>query len=117
MSEPMILEQSREIEVVNDTQPSIAAANDALLPSDQSADFRQRWQDIQTQFVDDPRGSVGKADQLVSDTITRLGEVFADQRNRLEKEWDKGENVSTEDLRQALRRYRNFFDRLLTVGR
>jgi hypothetical protein len=40
---------------------------------------------------------------------------FATERERLEKQWDRGENVNTEDLRQAFKRYRAFFDRLLTV--
>ena len=71
--------------------------------------------EVQTEFVDEPRGSVEKADQLVASTIKRLAEVFANERSRLEHEWAKGDNVSTEDLRQALRKYRSFFDRLLAV--
>jgi hypothetical protein len=78
-------------------------------------DFRQRWQNIQTEFVDDPRMAVSRADELVASLMNRLAEVFADERQRLEHDLEKGENVSTEDLRQALRRYRSFFDRLLTV--
>jgi hypothetical protein len=76
-----------------------------LFPQDEAGKFRTRWDQIQTDFVDDPRGSVQKADRLVADTVKRLAEVFADQRTRLEHEWDKGDSVSTEDLRQALRRY------------
>ena len=78
-------------------------------------DSRQRWQNIQADFVDDPRNSVRRADELVASLMKRLAEVFANERARLEHEWDKGEDVSTEDLRQALRRYRSFFDRLLSV--
>jgi hypothetical protein len=77
--------------------------------------FRQRWQDVQGSFVDDPRAAVRNADELVANVMTRLAEIFADERGKLEHEWDKGENVSTEDLRVALRRYRSFFDRLLAV--
>jgi hypothetical protein len=76
---------------------------------------RQRWQNIQADFVDDPRNAVRRADELVASSMKRLAEVFANERARLEHEWDKGEDVSTEDLRQALRRYRSFFDRLLSV--
>jgi hypothetical protein len=79
------------------------------------ADDRQRWQNIQADFVDDPKSAVGRADELVASLIKRLAEVFANERAKLEHEWDKGEDVSTEDLRQALRRYRSFFDRLLSV--
>lgn len=87
----------------------------ALFPAAELGDFRQRWQSIQTDFVDDPRTAVRRADELVASLMKRLAEVFADERAKLEHEWDKGENVSTEDLRQALRRYRSFFDRLLSV--
>ncbi len=87
----------------------------SLFPDDETRDFRKRWEQVQTDFVDDPRGSVEKADQLVASTMKRLAEVFADEKSRLEKDWAKGDNVSTEDLRQALRKYRSFFDRLLSL--
>ena len=84
------------------------AQNDAL-------DFRSRWEKIQIGFVDEPRKAVEQADELVASAIKRLAEVFASERQKLEAEWDKNDNVSTEDLRVALRRYRSFFDRLLSV--
>ena len=77
--------------------------------------FRSRWEKIQIGFVDEPRKAVEQADELVASAIKRLAEVFAAERNKLEGEWDKSDNVSTEDLRVALRRYRSFFDRLLSV--
>jgi hypothetical protein len=86
-----------------------------LFPEDELGSLRQRWQTVQGSFVDDPRTAVRQADELVASAMKRLAEVFADERGKLEHEWDKGENVSTEDLRQALRRYRSFFDRLLSV--
>lgn len=86
-----------------------------LFPEIELNGFRQHWQEVQTQFVDDPRTAVSRADELVASLMKRLAEVFAAERERLERDWDKGEEVSTEDLRQALRRYRSFFDRLLTV--
>jgi len=86
----------------------------SLFSEDETHDLRKRWEKVQTEFVDEPRGSVEKADQLVASTIKRLAEVFADERTRLEHEWAQGENVSTEDLRQALRKYRSFFDRMLS---
>jgi hypothetical protein len=87
----------------------------SLFSEEEARDFRKRWEQVQTEFVDEPRGSVEKADQLVASTIKRLAEVFANEKTRLEEEWAKGDNVSTEDLRQALRKYRSFFDRLLAV--
>ena len=78
-------------------------------------DLRSRWQQVQGSFVDDPKASVHQADELVANSIKRLAEIFAAERSNLEATWSKGDEVSTEDLRQALRRYRSFFDRLLSV--
>jgi hypothetical protein len=78
-------------------------------------DLLERWKRIQGDFVDDPRAVVQQADELVAATMRRLAEIFSEERTKMEHEWSRGEQVSTEDLRQALRRYRSFFDRLLTV--
>ena len=78
-------------------------------------EFRSRWQEIQGGFVDDPKASVERADELVANSIQRLAQMFAQERMNLEATWSKGGEVSTEDLRQALRRYRSFFDRLLSI--
>jgi hypothetical protein len=86
-----------------------------LFNESETQKFRADWVEIQTQFVDDPRNAVKQADELVAATMKRLAEVFAGERDNLEKEWDRGENVSTEDFRIALQRYRAFFDRLLSV--
>lgn len=86
-----------------------------LLPDDQSDRFTARWQEIQTSFVDQPRDSVEQADALVADLMQRLAASFSNERQRLEAQWDRGDDVSTEDLRVALTRYRSFFDRLLTA--
>lgn len=86
-----------------------------LFPSNELEDLRTRWKDIQTGFVDEPRKAVEQADGLVASAMKRLAEVFAQERSGLEQQWDRGDNVSTEDLRVALQRYRSFFDRLLSV--
>lgn len=78
-------------------------------------ELRGDWDAIQAGFVDEPRKSVEDADQLVAATMKRLAEMFAEEREKLESQWDRGDKVSTEDLRLALQRYRSFFDRLLAV--
>ena len=87
----------------------------ALLVADDSQRFRTRWNEVQTGFVDEPRKAVEQADGLVAELMKRLAEGFANERATLEKHWHEGNDVSTEDLRQALQRYRSFFDRLLSV--
>jgi hypothetical protein len=74
-----------------------------------------RWKAIQTNFVDEPRHAVQDADALVADLMQRLAQMFASERGRLESQWAGGGNVSTEELRQGLQRYRSFFERLLAV--
>ncbi len=89
--------------------------NVPLFAQNDTQDFRSRWEKIQIGFVDEPRGAVEHADELVASAIKRLAEVFATERQKLEAEWGKSDNVSTEELRVALRRYRSFFDQLLSV--
>ena len=91
------------------------SATTALFPENESRDFHKRWTDIQTAFVDEPRRAVEQADELVAEVIKRLADSFARERSRLEGQWGRGDNVSTEDLRIALQRYRAFFDRLLNI--
>ena len=86
----------------------------ALFPDDELHNFRARWEQVQTSFVDEPRRAVEQADGLVANVIQRIAEQFSNERTGLEERWSKGENVNTEDLRQALRQYRSFFDRLLS---
>jgi len=95
---------------------STAETERTFLFADKDAErFRSRWLDIQARFVDAPRESVEAADKLVADVTRQLTTVFADQQQQLESELEKSGTLSTEDLRLALRRYRSFFDRLLSM--
>ena len=87
-----------------------------LLSSGDTDAFERRWQDIQVGFVDEPRNCVQEADGLVAEVMKRLAEGFAEERRSLEGQWDRGDQVSTEDLRVALQRYRSFFNRLLSTS-
>jgi hypothetical protein len=84
-----------------------------LLEDEELDGFRGRWDAVQVGFVDEPRGSVQQADALVAELMQRLAQTFSDERTSLESQWEQGADVSTEDLRVALQRYRSFFDRLL----
>lgn len=100
-------------EPVNRNEPP--PANRPLFPEDVANDFRSKWDRIQTGFVDEPRTAVQQADELVAQAIKRLADSFAAERNRLESQWDRGDQVNTEDLRVALQTYRSFFQRLLAI--
>lgn len=107
-------------EVARDLERAPASKGDtgtitALFPENESKNFHKRWTDIQTGFVDEPRRAVERADELVAEVIKRLADSFAQERSKLEGQWGRGDNVSTEDLRVALQRYRAFFDRLLKI--
>ena len=86
-----------------------------LFPNEELAGYRTQWESIQTGFVDQPRAAVEQADALVSQVVARLTDVFTRERSTLEGQWTKGDNVSTEDLRIALKRYRSFFHKLLSM--
>jgi hypothetical protein len=86
-----------------------------LFEDNVDGEFRNRWREIQAGFVDEPRNAVERADELVAELMQKLAQSFSHQRTNLEHQWDASENVSTEDLRVALTRYRSFFERLLSV--
>jgi hypothetical protein len=108
-----------------DTATAAAPAAVAAPATDQSlqslfgdgdlSGLRTRWDDVQASFVDDPRECVHKADGLVSEVVEQLTAGFSQARSRLEEQWGRGEQASTEDLRIALKGYREFFQRLLAV--
>jgi hypothetical protein len=96
------------------TAPVTAELN-PLFSTDETKSFRSRWDTVQGGFVDEPRQAVEQANVLVAEAMKRLAEIFAAERTRLDGQWDRGDDVSTEDLRLALQRYRSFFGRLLSV--
>jgi hypothetical protein len=105
--------EAPEVETLD--KASAASEPMPLFSESEMEDFRAQWSTIQTGFVDEPRRTVEGADKLVAAVMQRLAEGFANERSGLEKQWDRGDNVSTEDLRIALQRYRSFFDRLLKL--
>jgi hypothetical protein len=112
LEEPGLVETNKP-EALDRT--AIASESIPLFSESEMGEFRSQWIKIQTCFVDEPRGTVKDADKLVAAVMQRLAEGFANERSGLEKQWDRGDNVSTEDLRVALQRYRSFFDRLLKL--
>jgi hypothetical protein len=97
-------------------EPAREDGDDArLLADDEGAELSRRWETIQVTFVDDPRRAVEEADGLVAHVMQQLADGFARERETLEGQWSRGEDVSTEDLRVALQRYRSFFQRLLSA--
>jgi hypothetical protein len=122
--EPVENEQSVEERVPdNNTRratatPANTLEEEALAPlfeGDEAKKFRSRWLAIQSKFVDDPTASVKQADDLVSDVIKSVTMNFSNRRIALEQQWNGEENTSTEEMRMAIKRYRSFFDRLLTL--
>jgi hypothetical protein len=95
----------------NMPEPKVAP----LFSDDATSELRERWTDVQASFVDEPKSAVEQADALVAEVMKRLADSFATERQALEQQWSRGDDASTEDLRVALRRYRSFFDRLLSI--
>jgi hypothetical protein len=93
-----------------------ATADDdtGFLPDDRMNDLRDRWSDVQAEFVDDPRRAVKDAQELVRTVVDELTDTFRREREGLEGQWNNGGTTDTEALRMTLQRYRSFFNRLLT---
>ena len=101
---------------VKEQQPAGRDDSQAPLFAAEEGDrLRGEWEAVQAAFVDDPRAAVQRAGALVSEVVQNLTESFTTAQSRLEQQWSQGEDVSTEDLRQALHRYRSFFERLLRL--
>lgn len=100
----------------DDTTLQNSGTESVLFSNHEVGDLQSRWNNIQAGFVDEPRRSVEQADHLVATAMQRLAEGFASERAALEQQWESGDNVSTEDLRVALQRYRTFFGRLLNAA-
>jgi hypothetical protein len=87
--------------------------NGGLIGGQQMERYSSQWTSIQAAFVDEPRKAVEQADRLVEEIIQNLSKTFSEERRNLEGQWSRGDKVSTEDLRVALQRYRQFFQSLL----
>ena len=117
------LHQAESFQQTEPVQPATAApaepaeisTEQALFADHEHSDLQSRWAEVQAAFVDDPKASVQQADGLVNDVVEKITSSFAQARSQLEEQWSRGEDASTEDLRVALTRYREFFQRLLTV--
>ena len=88
-------------------------AAEMLFDEAEAVRFRERWREVQGQFVDDPRRAVQDADVLVAELMQELASAFSERKRLLEDQWREGTGAQTEDLRLALRGYRSFLDQLL----
>ena len=107
-------QRERQGEVSGEAATTSQAEDEsALIGGEAAARYRQRWESIQATFVDEPRRAVEEADRLVGELVDHLTRTFSQARQRLEGQWGRGDRASTEDLRVALQRYRDFFQGLL----
>ena len=97
----------------DDAQTQDEGRLEPLFDPEREKDLRRRWHALQARFVDEPRETVSDADSLVAELLKDLAQSFDGARSKLESQWSSGEDVSTEDLRLTLQRYRSFFERLL----
>ena len=98
------MEASREIERL-----------EPLFPPEVAEKYRSRWAAVQSSFVDDPRRAASQGDELVAEVMKSLAESFAREREQLDRQLSQSGEAATETLRVGLRRYRSFFDRLLSL--
>jgi hypothetical protein len=96
-------------------QSATKAAWPSLLPPNEAEELRSKWERIQLTFVEEPGKAVEDADKLVALAIRRVSEMLSNERERLEEQWTRGGEISTEDLRIALRGYRAFFSSVLSI--
>jgi hypothetical protein len=112
---PEEIEHRADERSVRNEDPVMEEGLAPLFEHEETEEFRSHWLDVQSRFVDDPREAVKKADELVEEVINSITNSFSQKRTSLENHWSSGDNVSTEDLRLAIQRYRSFFNRLLSL--
>ncbi|MDO3702179.1 hypothetical protein Q3W71_10875 [Micromonospora sp. C28SCA-DRY-2] len=91
---------------------TVPAEPATLFEADVAQRFRDRWRDVQLRFVDDPRAAAGEAQALVDEAIQALASALSAQKSRLGA-WQDAGSADTEQLRMAVRQYRDFLDRVL----
>ena len=104
------------VEAIDAASPGGARGPEPLLPPEQADHYRRRWHEIEEQFAGRPEESVEEADALVADLMQRLAAAFSQEREWLESRWENGDPLSKQDVAVAVKRYRSFFDRLLSAG-
>jgi hypothetical protein len=107
--------RAHDVQAVPDGTGQAGTDDVRLLDPQDHETMTRRWRDIQADFVDHPRQAMQDADALVAGLMQHLAQTFAQERQQLEGQWSRGDQVSTEDLRVSLQRYRAFFERLLSV--
>ena len=109
-------DRADEVQRLSEAPPARPpAGGEALFPGADITRLRNQWTEIQSGFVDEPKSAVKRADGLVGEVLKSLSDTFARERGKLESQWDHDGDVTTEDFRVAFRRYRAFFDRLLSI--
>jgi hypothetical protein len=106
-------EQQRPIQDQPRVEQGTIGEDTGFLPDDRMASLRERWNNVQAGFVDDPQNAVQQAHGLVAELVDNLVQTFTQERTTLENQWKGGGTADTETLRVALQRYRSFFNRLL----
>jgi hypothetical protein len=114
-SDPPGLQPPAQATAERPSEPGSREEQAPLFASEDVVRFRQRWETLQAGFIDQPRDMVEQADDLVSELMNQLTAGFNYKRSNLEAQWEHGDEVSTEELRVALTRYRSFFNRLLSA--
>jgi len=109
-------DRADEVQTLAEAPPARPpAGGEALFPGADITRLRNQWTEIQSGFVDEPKSAVKRADALVGEVLKNLSDTFTRERGKLESQWDRDGDVTTEDFRVAFRRYRAFFDRLLSI--
>jgi hypothetical protein len=95
--------------------PAPAAPPVSLLGTD-PADVQDRWHDLQASFVDDPRDAVLRADSLLDEVMASVRQALESHIRQLQDLWKNTDHNDTEQLRLALRSYRDALHKLLPLA-
>ncbi|MEU2773197.1 hypothetical protein ABZ646_09725 [Streptomyces sp. NPDC007162] len=101
-------------------ESAVGGSGGQLMPNEECGQLEQRLRHAVAGFVDEPRAAVEEADRAVEELTARFTDAIDRRRRTLRGSWqsaggDQPGTADTEQLRLALRDYRELADRLLHI--
>ncbi|TME50623.1 MAG: hypothetical protein E6I53_12795 [Chloroflexi bacterium] len=97
-------------EVMGRTEPRTVTAHTDTSP--ELSEIKRRFEELQSQFIEQPQEAVKKAERLTEEAIEGMTKAIREQMSTIHREHEG--DTDTERLRLAMRRYRMLID---SIGR
>lgn len=115
-TEPTYPEAAAEAAAQPTAEPAAEPTPDGRIwPEGATAEFQERWREVQLRFVDDPRAAAEEAAALAGEVLERFTAAVSERQRQLDTWRNNAEQADTEQMRTTVRNYRHLIDRLFEV--